>query len=636
MDELSIIAGGPQGSGIETSMSILTRALARDGYWIFAGREYFSNIVGRHSYIIMRISPRERPRSLKLPAQILAASDAETLFTHFREVEGGAVIYNGDESSKKLTEIPSMEEPLKERTERELREQGVEPRVSSLVEFLRRERKVTPIPLRFGEILKQVSAEFKLDPRNLSRYVSSIVVSSIAALAGISEASISYAFSVQFRGREHLIEHNLSIYKILSEQLKDLKGSLKLDPPENPSEKVMVLTGNDAVAVGKVLGGMRYQSYYPITPAADESSLLERIGSEGALLGEAGPILVMQTEDEISAIASAIGASLTGARSSTATSGPGFDLMVEALSWAGMNEVPVVVTFYQRGGPSTGLPTRGSQSDLMAAIFSGHGEFSRVVISSGDHEEAIADAAEAFNIAEKYQVPVIHLLDKFLANSTAVIRLPNFEDFRIERGKIYSGGDVPYKRFDLSSAISPRAFIGQGNAVMWYTGDEHDEYGHITEDPENRILMYRKRMEKMRLIEEEIPAEKKVVLEGHRDPDFLIIGWGSVKGVAVEASERMEKKLGLRFSYVNVKMLWPFPKKEVMRILSDIPSERIIAAEHSYSASISSLMSMELGRGAGSKIIKYTGRPMMLNEFSDALEKIASGRAREVVLRDGA
>ncbi|MGC8563886.1 MAG: 2-oxoacid:ferredoxin oxidoreductase subunit alpha [Fervidicoccaceae archaeon] len=635
MKEINVVIGGPQGSGIETSMSILSKISAGKGYWILAEREYYSNIVGRHSYIIARISSERQPRSLTLPVQILAAVDAETIFTHYNDIENGVVIYNKIDEKVRLDKIPSMEDLLKLRIMNELKGLGIDPSVSGLMEFMKRERGVEPLPIDFAQILGKLSESYRLDPRQLSRYVSTIVVSAITTLLGLDEGSMKIALSSHFRDREEIVEQNFAVFREVSKLLSEKRGILKLEEPKNTSKKMLVLTGNEAVAIGKIIGGLRYQSYYPITPAADESEILEKFGLQEVQGKIFGPILVMQTEDEISAIASAIGASLSGARSSTATSGPGFDLMVEAISWAGMNEVPVVITFYQRGGPSTGLPTRGGQSDLMAAIFSGHGEFARVVLASGDHEEAMYDAADAFNIAERFQVPVIHLLDKFLANTTASIPIPKLDEFKVDRGIRYKGtGD--YKRFDLSSQISPRAFIGERGAFIWYTGDEHDERGHISEETENRIRMYNKRMEKIKLIEEEVPSWRKLNLTGSTSPDFIIIGWGSVKGVALEALEKIEARTGFKGTYANLRMLWPFPRKELKEITSKLAPEKIIVAEHSYGANIASLMAMDIKVDEVASIVKYTGRPMMLKEFVEALELILSGKTSRVVLKDGA
>lgn len=634
LKEIGIILGGPQGAGLETSMAILGRALVRKGYGVIADREYFSNITGRHSYIHMLISSTRLPRSLRYPVEILAAMDAETIFTHFDDVaEKGVVIYDKNQLDKNIDDIPSMEDYTRERIKTKLAKLGVNPVIKNVVDYLEKERNITPIEIDFTYIIKSLTQRFRIDPRQASRYVSGLIVSAVSVVIGLEEKFVRYGFEQQFRERRHLIEHNIALYELVNDSIAKFRNIVKIDEPKIGLNKLMLVTGNDIVAIAKIVAGVRYQSYYPITPAADESFTLEKYEYNEVNGKAVGPIVVMQTEDEIAAISSAIGASLSGSRSSTATSGPGFDLMVEGLSFAGANEVPVVITYYQRGGPSTGQPTRGSQSDLMNAIFAAHGEFARVVLSSGDHVEAFYDTIEAFNIAEKYQVPVIHLLDKFLANTIASIPVPDIDKVRIERGKIVFNGPN-YKRFDLSSLISPRAFLGSDNIVMWYTGDEHDEYGHIVEDPENRLKMYSKRIEKMKLILEETPLDIKMGIYGDKNPDYVIIGWGSVKGVALDTIEALSSKLRLR--YINMKLLWPFPTKEFLEIVKDIPSERIIAVEHSYGVNIASLIAMATGITITKKIAKFTGRPITLNEMIEAVERIVFKNENRVVLSYGA
>ncbi len=631
-----MLLGGPQGSGIETSMWILGRILVSKGFGVIADREYFSNITGRHSYIQMLISSVKPPRSLKYPVEILASIDAETVFTHFTELsEGGILIYDVNISSKRIEEIPSMEDATRERITRILAEKGVKPSVESVVEYLERDRRVLPLGLDFSSLLKTLSEQYRIDTRAVSKFLSGVIVSSVAVVLGLDEDVVTFGFRQQFREREELVEQNSMLYRLVRSALSKHYGVVRLEEPRLAMEKVMLVTGNDVVAIGKIVAGVRYQSYYPITPAADESFLLEKydniLGENGEVIGS---VIVVQTEDEIAAVNSAIGAALTGVRSSTTTSGPGFDLMVEGLSWAGMNEVPLVITYYQRGGPSTGQPTRGSQSDLFNAIFAGHGEFARVVLSSGDHLDAFYDTIEAFNIAEKYQVPVIHLLDKFLANTVAVMTIPDVERVRIERG-ILSRGGPGYKRFSLESLISPRAFLGEKDTVMWYTGDEHDEYGHIVEDPEVRVRMYSKRIDKLSLILRDLPIDKKLRLHGSGNPDYLIIGWGSVKGVVLDAVEYFSEK-GLKMSYLDLKLLWPFPSEDFLKITSGIPDSNILAVEHSYGVNIAELVAMSTGRRIVKRVSKYTGRPITLDELIHGLEEIVSGKKEKVVLSRGA
>jgi len=631
-----VLLGGPQGSGIETSMWILGRILVSKGFGVIADREYFSNITGRHSYIQMLVSSVKLPRSLRYPVEILASMDAETVFTHFTELsEGGILVYDVNISSKRIEEIPSMEDATRERIARVLAEKGVKTSVESVVEYLERDRRVLPLGLDFSSLLKALSEQYRIDSRAVSKFLSGVIVSSVAVVLGLDEDIVAAGFRQQFREREELVEQNTMLYRLVRSALSKHYGAVRLEEPRLAMEKVMVVTGNDVVAIGKIVAGVRYQSYYPITPAADESFLLEKydniLGENGEVIGS---VIVMQTEDEIAAVNSAIGAALTGVRSSTTTSGPGFDLMVEGLSWAGMNEVPIVITYYQRGGPSTGQPTRGSQSDLFNAIFAGHGEFARVVLSSGDHLDAFYDTIEAFNIAEKYQVPVIHLLDKFLANTVTVMTIPDVERVRIERGVLTRGGPG-YKRFSLESLISPRAFIGGKDTVMWYTGDEHDEYGHIVEDPEVRARMYSKRIEKLSLILRDLPMDRKLRLHGPSSPDYLIIGWGSVKGVVLDAVEYFSEK-GLKMSYLDLKLLWPFPSEDFLRITNGIPDSNILAVEHSYGVNIAELVAMNTGRRIVKRVSKYTGRPITLDELIHGLEEIVSGKKERVVLSRGA
>ncbi len=281
------------------------------------------------------------------------------------------------------------------------------------------------------------------------------------------------------------------------------------------NEPRIFLTGNQAVAMGKVLGGCRIQTYYPITPAADESEYLESHEILKTRKGE-NAIVVLQTEDEIAAVNSASGACLTGTRAATSTSGPGFSLMAEGLGWAGNNEVPLVITYYQRGGPATGQPTRDSQQDLRFAMHAAHGEFARIILASGDIKECFYDAAEVFNLAEKYQMPVIHLLDKGMANCSQTYPVFDYANIKIDRGEIVTEKELEskeYKRFRFTeTGVSPRAFLGTKNAVHWYSGDEHNESGNINEEPIIRRKMMEKRMKKLELVDKEVPLDMKVKL----------------------------------------------------------------------------------------------------------------------------
>ncbi len=634
LDEVSFIVGGPQGSGIETSAVVLTYAFARAGYGVLVNREYFSNIKGRHSYALFRVSSRRIPKALKYSVDLLVALDAETVFTHYKSlVEGGILVYDVRASSKKFNAIPSMEDELKSRLAKEFKDLGLDGTLESLINYLKSHRNVSAIGLDYGKILEEFSEEASLRLQQASRYVSSIPTAAVTTIAGLRESALSFAYMRRFDNPK-VVEENIKLSKVVATHLRKIYESPPLlKKPETGLSEVLVVSGNDVVAMGKVVGGLRYQAYYPITPAADESFTLETYGMFKAGDEEA-TVVVLQTEDEIAAVTSAIGAALTGARAATATSGPGFSLMVEGLGWAGMNEVPVVITYYQRGGPSTGLPTRGSQSDLLFTLFASHGEFPRIVLASGDHEEAFRDSIEIMNLAEKYQVPGIHLLDKFIANSLMTLTPPDFDSLRVDRGVIVEGGDG-YLRFDLSRGpVSPRAFLGS-KAVIYYAGDEHNEAGHISEDPINRVNMYTKRMLKLELMSKEIPEDFLVKLYGDLDADVLLVGWGYVKGVALEVMDELNKEGSFSCAYLHIRGFSPFPSKFVEKVLKAFEGKTVVALEHSYLAQVSKIIAMNTGFMIRKEIVKFTGRPMLVDEVIPALTRIVKGLSSREVLTHG-
>ena len=415
-------------------------------------------------------------------------------------------------------------------------------------------------------------------------------------------------------------------------EFTDLDHSL---PRIEKRPHTMLVQGFQGTAIGKMVCGCRFQPYYPITPASDESVYLETnevLAVEG---DRPGSTLVVQSEDEICALGMTIGGAVAGARSSTCTSGPGFSLMAEALGWAGINEVPVVVTMYQRSGPSTGLPTRHGQDDLLFAVHAGHGEFPRIVYASGDVEESFYDTGRCFNYADVYQVPVVHMMDKLVASS--VVTCPRFDPSRvaIDRGKLLArveeGAD--YRRFAHSDdCVSPRSVLGLENGVFWNTGDESDEYGHITEDPVVRVEMMDKRAGKLPRMLREIPDVEQAVSYGVRE--HTVVSWGSAKGAVLDAIEMLRAE-GIDVGFVQVKMLCPFPVDYLRFLLRD--AKVVIDVEANQTAQLGQLMRMHAGIEPDHCVLKYTGRAMTCTEVRDALRRIVSGGAeKREVLTHGA
>ncbi|HSV49495.1 MAG TPA: hypothetical protein VLH35_04190, partial [Candidatus Acidoferrales bacterium] len=384
-----------------------------------------------------------------------------------------------------------------------------------------------------------------------------------------------------------------------------------------------------------VLGGCRVQTYYPITPAADESEYIEAHEILKTRNGSQEAVIVLQTEDEIAAVNSASGACLAGARAATSTSGPGFSLMAEGLGWAGNNEVPLVITFYQRGGPSTGQPTRHSQQDLRFAMHAAHGEFARIIVASGDIEECFYDAAEVFNLAEKYQMPVIHLLDKGMANSSQTYPVFDYSKVKIDRGLIVGEKDLEgktYKRFQYTeTGVSPRAFLGTKNGVQWYSGDEHNETGNINEETVNRRRMMDKRIGKLELVDKEVPMEFKLKLFGDKDAENLVVSWGSPKGAIIEALGQLKSE-GFSIGFLQVRLIIPFPSTQIKQLLQG--KKRIIDVEDNHNAQLGGVITENTEIKPTHYILKYTGRPMMTTEVYAALKNILTDKApmRQVLM----
>jgi 2-oxoglutarate ferredoxin oxidoreductase subunit alpha len=610
--------------------------MARLGYGVLSNREYYSNIVGRHSYIHVRVSSTKISGALTYPVHVVAALDAESVFFHFDDLaRGGYLVYDTGVSKTRLRQISSMEPETRARVELNLKRINSGDTVEDLVKTLESSYNVKAVGLSYNAILDVIASKTGIARAEAQRFRSSIVVGAVWGLTNLDVSALHYAVDRRFGRRPKLAEVNKVLLESLVEDVRISYGTpLRLDKPSIGLRELLLVSGNDAVAMGKIVGGLRYQAYYPITPATDESvfhETFERLEVEGESFGS---IVVVQTEDEIAAVNSAIGAALAGVRAATSTSGPGFSLMVEGLGWAGMNEVPVVITYYQRGGPSTGMPTRGSQADLLFSLFASHGEFPRAVIASGDHLEAFYDAIWAFNIAEKYQVPVIHLLDKFLANMYKTIPIPDFSKVKIERGAtLFEASNGAWRRFDKSTPISPRPVIGSG-AITWYTGDEHNEWGHITEDAVNRLEMYEKRWRKLEIMDSEIPEDERAILYGDRSSDFLLVGWGSVKGVALEALEVLERK-GYKGSFLQLKVFQPFPSRLASKILSSFDPERVIDVENNIMGQAAALVTMNTGFVFRKYILKYTGRPMYVMEVVEAVIDILEGRRSRVVLSYG-
>ncbi len=649
VNELTWVIGGAQGSGVDSAANIFSKTCAEDGLYIFGKREYYSNIKGEHSYFTVRVSNKPI-RSHKESIDILVSFDAETLFRHAKDVStDGIIIFNSELIETSINEIPTLDADVQSKIIEYCNYSGNDPlTIKKLIEKIQ-QNSIKCYGIPYHQLLKNFS-EHTNNPAlsKLARMINVLALSISLSFININRQALSRAIKYIFRTKPKIAEINVAAAEYAYNYAKQIFQNNKFTFSENKRDfsDIILVQGSQSSALGKIVAGCRFQTYYPITPASEDSEFLETNQVIEQIDGNKGSVLVMQTEDEISAITMAIGGALTGTRTATATSGPGFSLMAEALGWAGINEVPLVVSLYQRAGPSTGLPTRHEQGDLLFAINAGHGEFPRIVFASGDIEESFYDTLKVFNFAEIFQLPVIHLLDKAIASS--VMTCKNFDPNKIsiDRGYLIKKIDNKaqdqeklkhFKRFELkeNGPISPRPPLGTENGIFWNTGDEHDEEGHISEDPTVRIKMMDKRMSKLDLILQEIQDEDKA-LSYNGNSDIVITSWGSTKGAILDALDELNKE-GIKIKFVQVKLLNPFPQQLLEKMLNS--AKTVINIEMNYSSQLAKLIKQNLHRDINYEIVKYNGRPISCDELYRVIKGIVNNNnntdKRRIVLDYG-
>jgi 2-oxoglutarate ferredoxin oxidoreductase subunit alpha len=641
-NRLTWMIGGPQGSGINASAEVFAKACSRAGLRVYANIEYHSNIMGKHSFYRVRVD-EEDVRSYKDKADILVALDLETLagdgdhrrwathYGHLSEInEGGGVIFDSDI--------------------------GYEPASAN-----RPDLRFYPVP--FMEIIKKALAEVGKGEQ-ARRYE---VMKNTVGL-GASLALCEYPFDLvaevirsQFKGkRAEVGELNVRAAKLAFEHVKQHADAKEfpytLKPGREPKARILA-KGYEIHAIAKLKAGCSFQTYYPISPATDESVFLERNQRDYNLL-------VVQCEDEISSINMAVGAAHMGVRAATATSGPGFALMVEGIGFASITECPgPVLVMYQRGGPSTGMPTRQEQGDLQFALHPAQGDFPHIVIAPGDMREAYQDTFSAFNWAERYQMPIIVLSDKKLASVYTTIDKLELRWDQIDRGELFTGSEwtavdakgandagtqaghngngnghgkldlanvQEYLRFAFAKdGISPRSRPGVKGGRYWATSDEHDPDGHITEGVEMRVAMMEKRMGKLRLAQNAIPQEQQYFLHGPQDADLTVLAWGSTKGTILDALKVLEAQ-GKKINFVQCRLMKPFPAKLIGDILRN--AKRIVSIEENYSGQLAQVVQEQTGVMIDQRINKFDGRPFSEDEVTNALAKVYDGAKAEPVV----
>ncbi|MCR3954863.1 MAG: 2-oxoacid:acceptor oxidoreductase subunit alpha [Gudongella sp.] len=408
--------------------------------------------------------------------------------------------------------------------------------------------------------------------------------------------------------------------KVLQLNIEAFKKGYELTQTEIELEKKrddkIIINGNQALALGAIAAGVKYYCGYPMTPS---TSVMSYISAKSKEMG----IVVDQIEDEVGALNMALGASYAGTRAMTGSSGGGFSLMTEALSLSGILEQPVVVVNAQRPGPATGLSTRTEQADLRFVIHAGHGEFPKMVIALRNPEDAFYQTARAFNLAEKYQIPVIIMTEEYLTDYMMTMNPFDFSKVEIVRNveANYEGTSERYKRYEYTeTGVSPRILPGKKEGVeVLVDSHEHNEYGNIDESIETRNSMMKKRMQKLEGLKKELMEPDQI---GAENPEILLVGFGATHGALLDAVTRLNDD-GLSVGALVYGDIWPFPTDMINKLGRD--AKKIITVEQNMTGQLESLILEKTRLEISHRILKYDGRAINGDEIISNLKSILEG-----------
>ncbi|MFA5339293.1 MAG: 2-oxoacid:acceptor oxidoreductase subunit alpha [Candidatus Omnitrophota bacterium] len=570
---MTIKISGEAGQGMQAISTALAKVFKKAGLHIFMNQDFMSRIRGGNNFSQLRVS--ERPVfTLKGKSDITVCLDKGSISIHKPDMaEKGIMITDRQKFGTEETGPGFFDAPFYDMAKKaggsELFANSAACGVAA---------GITKISFRLvEEALKEIFADKPAD----------VIKINIAA------AKLGYDFSAKyFRSDAFAVKEGAAAGNLL-------------------------MNGNEAITLGAIRGGCKFYSAYPMSPSTSIMENLSRYAKDFN-------IIVEQAEDEIAAINMIIGASFAGVRSMCATSGGGFALMVEGLSLAGMLETPIVAVDAQRPAPATGFPTRTEQADLDFLIHAGHGEFARAVFAPGTVEEAFYLTVKAFNLAEKYQIPVLIMTDQHLADSSRDIDPFDMDKAKVERhiiSKEDSKKVTGYKRYQLTeTGVSPMAVPSWIEDVIYADSDEHTEEGHITEDGKIRMSMVDKRFyKKMALLSREVEEPTAYNLSG---ADMVLVGFGSTYGVMKEACEATQgKKLG----FIHLSQVWPFPSDHIAGLLKR--AKKAVTVENNAGAQLAKLIRRSTGIEVDGSILKYDGRPFNADFLKEkASEAVNNGR----------
>jgi 2-oxoglutarate ferredoxin oxidoreductase subunit alpha len=558
--DYSIKIGGEAGQGIQTIGDTLGHVFSRAGYHVFTNQDYESRIRGGHNFYQIRFS--DRPISAPREAiDIIVALDRESITLHERELTSrGRIIYDS--------------ETLKEKHDRPV--------------FL-------DVP--FEKLAMQHGGDRIM--------ANTVATGAVLGMLGMDLDVLMKLIVETFRKKgDKVIAANKNA--AMAGHDNSIKGCLTCNfsvSPDGSAKSLMLVGGVESIAIGALASGCKFYSAYPMTPS---TGIMNYLATKEKEYG----VVVEQAEDEIAAINMALGASFAGVRAMTGTSGGGFSLMVEGLSLAGMTETPIVIAMGQRPGPATGFPTRSEQGELQFLISAGHGEFPRVIFAPGTPREAFYLTNKAFDLAERFQIPVFILFDTYLADTQWTfegfdVSKIKYQDHRL-RGAEFNKLSEYRRHAFTDTGISPLGVPGDARHLVVTDSDEHDEEGHIVEDALTRVKMVEKRLfKKLPLIRQEMAPP---FLYGDHDPRVVLTGWGSTYGVMKEAVDELAKSTSI--AMLHFSEVFPLPSRESFDYVRFLEQAKLtLCVENNATGQFSRLMRSETGFEFSGHFRKFDGRP---------------------------
>jgi 2-oxoglutarate ferredoxin oxidoreductase subunit alpha len=555
----NILLGGAAGDGIETMSALLEKILKQSGCHLFTLRDFMSRVRGGHNFSQIRFGTTPLQAHRDTLDGIFAIDDT-TYHEHCHQLSADGFILCDD--TLPINDKRAIKLPLKDTA------------------------------LKLG------------NPKVLS----SVAMGALLRLFDLSPEPAAAVFKAALRA--DLAEINLSALKLGYELTQPRCG---FNPVETSDH--LVLSGNTALGLGALAAGLKFYSAYPMSPS---TSLLDFFQANSRTM----KVAVEQAEDEIAAINMAIGASYAGAPAMVGTSGGGFSLMVEALGFSGIAEIPLVVVDVQRPGPATGFPTRTEQSDLKFVISAAQGEFPRLVIALKDHADCFYQTARAFALAQKYQIPVILLSDQYLADSITTI--PRLEPDKIfdwtPPETVFSEAQGLYERYALTeTGVSPLFIPGKTKALVRIDSDEHDVFGQITESAAIRNQMVEKRQKKLSSLNEELLEPE---FWGNTRCQVLLVGFGSTSGAIKEAVDILNEE-DTSYGALIFGDVYPLPTNRLQHFSNQVVN--MITVEQNATAQLAALIRQETLINCEHSILKYDGRQLSVDDVLAGIQNLKGG-----------